>query len=137
MDEASGILFLDSPLDREIRSSYTLRARVTDRGSPRPLSSVCTVSVSVLDINHDPPVFQRREYAATVPEDISVGTQVLRVQALSREAESGDHITYSIVNGNERGAFSVDPRTGQHGGLKHSFSDSLAGGEACGREIWL
>ncbi|XP_037388733.1 protocadherin Fat 1a isoform X4 [Pygocentrus nattereri] len=112
VDEVSGVLFLDSALDRELRSSYTLRARVSDRGSPRSLSSTCTVAVSVLDINHDPPVFQHREYAATVPEDVTVGTQVLRVQALSRDAESGDHITYSIVNGNERGAFSMDPRTG-------------------------
>uniref|UniRef100_A0A3B1ITV3 FAT atypical cadherin 1a n=1 Tax=Astyanax mexicanus TaxID=7994 RepID=A0A3B1ITV3_ASTMX len=112
VDEASGVLFLDSALDREIHSSYTLRARVSDRGSPRPLSSVCTVSVSVLDINHDPPVFQRREYTAALPEDVTVGTQVLQVQAVSRDAENGDHITYSIVNGNERGAFSVDPHTG-------------------------
>uniref|UniRef100_A0A8B9HJS1 FAT atypical cadherin 1a n=1 Tax=Astyanax mexicanus TaxID=7994 RepID=A0A8B9HJS1_ASTMX len=112
VDEASGVLFLDSALDREIHSSYTLRARVSDRGSPRPLSSVCTVSVSVLDINHDPPVFQRREYTAALPEDVTVGTQVLQVQAVSRDAENGDHITYSIVNGNERGAFSVEPHTG-------------------------
>ncbi|XP_066515899.1 protocadherin Fat 1a isoform X2 [Hoplias malabaricus] len=112
VDEESGVLFLDGTLDRELKSSYTLRARVSDRGSIRLLSSVCTISVSVLDINHDPPVFQRREYGAAVPEDVAVGTQVLKVQAVSRDTEAGNHITYSIVNGNERGAFSVDPNTG-------------------------
>uniref|UniRef100_A0A671N4Q7 Protocadherin Fat 1-like n=1 Tax=Sinocyclocheilus anshuiensis TaxID=1608454 RepID=A0A671N4Q7_9TELE len=112
IDEETGVVLLDRPLDRELQSLYTLRARVTDRGSPRRLSSLTTVSVSILDINDNPPVFERREYTATIAEDILVGTQVLRVHAASRDTEAGAEITYSIINGNERGAFRVDPHTG-------------------------
>uniref|UniRef100_A0A8C1G6P9 FAT atypical cadherin 1a n=1 Tax=Cyprinus carpio TaxID=7962 RepID=A0A8C1G6P9_CYPCA len=112
IDEETGVVRLDHPLDRELQSLYTLRARVTDRGSPRRLSSLTTVSVSILDINDNPPVFERREYTATIAEDIPVGTQVLQVHAASRDTEEGAEITYSIINGNERGAFRVDPHTG-------------------------
>ncbi|XP_063075464.1 protocadherin Fat 1a isoform X1 [Engraulis encrasicolus] len=112
VDERSGLLRLEQPLDRELRSVYTLRARATDMGSPRRLSSLCDVSVSVLDINDDPPVFERREYAATLAEDVTVGTQVLRVHATSREREGASEITYGIVSGNERGVFRVEPSTG-------------------------
>uniref|UniRef100_A0A672QZX2 Protocadherin Fat 1-like n=1 Tax=Sinocyclocheilus grahami TaxID=75366 RepID=A0A672QZX2_SINGR len=112
IDEETGVVHLDRPLDRELQSLYTLRARVTDRGSPRRLSSLTTVSVSILDINDNPPVFERREYTATIAEDILVGTQVLRVHAASRDTEAGAEITYSIINGNERGAFRIDPHTG-------------------------
>uniref|UniRef100_A0A8C2GLM8 FAT atypical cadherin 1a n=1 Tax=Cyprinus carpio TaxID=7962 RepID=A0A8C2GLM8_CYPCA len=112
IDEETGVVRLDHPLDRELQSLYTLRARVTDRGSPRRLSSLTTVSVSILDINDNPPVFERREYTATIAEDIPVGTQVLQVHAASRDTEKGAEITYSIINGNERGAFRVDPHTG-------------------------
>lgn len=112
IDEHSGVLRLATPLDRELRPSYTLRARATDRGWPRPLSTVCSVTVSVLDLNDDPPVFQRRDYVATISEDVAAGTQVLRVHAASRDAEA--QISYAIVDGNERDAFSVDTRTGKH-----------------------
>uniref|UniRef100_A0A8C1V9Y8 FAT atypical cadherin 1a n=1 Tax=Cyprinus carpio TaxID=7962 RepID=A0A8C1V9Y8_CYPCA len=117
IDEETGIVHLDRPLDRELQSLYTLRASATDRGSPQRLSSITTVSVSILDINDNPPVFERREYTATVAEDILVGTQVLRVHAASRDTEAGAEITYAIINGNERGAFRVDPHTGKHSSL--------------------
>lgn len=112
IDERSGIVSLERPLDREVQAVYELRARATDQGSPRRLSSLSQVVVSVLDINDNPPVFEHREYVATVPEDVGVGTQVLRVQAASRDIEANGEISYTIISGNEHGMFSVDPRTG-------------------------
>ncbi|XP_062333238.1 protocadherin Fat 1a isoform X1 [Osmerus eperlanus] len=112
IDERSGVVTLERPLDREVQAVYELRARATDQGSPRRLSSLSQVTVSVLDINDNPPVFERREYVATVAEDIAVGTQVLRVLAASRDIEANGEIGYAIVSGNEHGMFSVDPKTG-------------------------
>lgn len=109
--EQSGVISLERPLDRELQSTYELRALASDRGSPR-LSSVCQVVVSVLDINNNPPVFEHREYTATVSEDVTVGTQLLRVQAASRDTEANGEISYGIISGNEHGLFRVDPRTG-------------------------
>lgn len=111
MDEHSGLLRLQRPLDRTAQASYTLTARAVDQGVRR-LSSVCHVSVSVMDINNNPPVFERREYSLAVPEDVSVGTQVLRVFAARRDTEAAGEVTYAIVSGNERGVFSVEPQTG-------------------------
>ncbi|XP_061882625.1 protocadherin Fat 1a isoform X3 [Entelurus aequoreus] len=111
IDELTGIISLERPLDREVQAAYELKARASDKGSLR-LSSVCHVVVSVLDINDNPPVFEHREYTATVSEDVAVGTQVLRVQAASRDIEANGEIAYSIISGNEHGMFSVDPHTG-------------------------
>ncbi|KAM9314190.1 protocadherin Fat 1a isoform 2-T2 [Pholidichthys leucotaenia] len=111
IDEQSGVISLERPLDREVQSVYELQARASDQGAPR-LSSLCQVVVSVLDINDNPPVFEHREYTAAVSEDLAVGTQVLRVQAASRDADANGEITYSIISGNEHGMFSVDPNTG-------------------------
>ncbi|XP_046699501.1 protocadherin Fat 1a isoform X1 [Silurus meridionalis] len=110
IDEHSGVLRLAMPLDRDLRPTYTLRARATDRGWPRSLSAVCSVTISVLDLNDDPPVFQHREYPVTIPEDVAVGTQVQHVHAASRDAET--QISYAIVDGNEKGMFRVDEHTG-------------------------
>ncbi|XP_048851790.1 protocadherin Fat 1a isoform X3 [Brienomyrus brachyistius] len=112
IDEHSGLLRLQRPLDRAAQAAYTLIARAVDQGVQRRLSAVCHVAVSVMDINNNPPVFERREYTAAVPEDVSVGTQVLRVFAARRDSEASSEITYAIVSGNEHGMFSVDPQTG-------------------------
>lgn len=111
IDEHTGVISLERPLDREVQSTYELKARASDQGSPR-LSSLCQVVISVLDINDNPPVFEHREYTTTVSEDVAVGTQLLRVQAASRDMEANGEISYSIISGNEHGMFSVDPRTG-------------------------
>ncbi|KAM4594935.1 protocadherin Fat 1a isoform 6-T10 [Fundulus diaphanus] len=111
IDEQTGVITLERPLDREVQSVYHLKARASDQGSPR-YSSLCEVVVSVLDINDNPPVFEHREYTASLSEDVAVGTQVVRVQAASRDADANGEISYSIISGNEHGMFSVDPRTG-------------------------
>ncbi|XP_018591317.2 protocadherin Fat 1a isoform X3 [Scleropages formosus] len=112
IDERSGLVRLQKSLDRELQAEYELTARATDQGTPQRMSSVCRVAVSVLDINDNPPVFERHEYVATVPENIAVGTQILRVFAASRDVEANGEISYSIVSGNEHGMFRVDSQTG-------------------------
>ncbi|XP_056442395.1 protocadherin Fat 1a isoform X2 [Gadus chalcogrammus] len=112
IDERTGVVSLEKVLDREVQAVYELRARAADQGSPRRLSALCTVVVSVLDINDNPPVFEHREYVATLAEDVAAGTQVLRVQASSRDADAAGQISYGIISGNEHGMFSVDPLSG-------------------------
>ncbi|KAG8453727.1 hypothetical protein GDO86_000378 [Hymenochirus boettgeri] len=112
IDELSGIISLEKPLDRELQSLYTLTVKATDQGLPRKLSSLASVAVSVLDINDNPPVFEHREYGSSLSEDVGVGTEVLQVYATSRDIEANAEITYKIVSGNEHGKFSINPATG-------------------------
>ncbi|KAG8592191.1 hypothetical protein GDO81_000433 [Engystomops pustulosus] len=112
IDEMSGIISLEKPLDRETQAIYTLTVKATDQGLPKKLSSVANVLVSVLDINDNPPVFEHREYVATLPEDIEVGTEVLQVYATSRDIEANAEISYQIISGNEHGKFSINQATG-------------------------
>lgn len=112
IDKLSGIITLEKPLDRETQAVYMLAVKATDQGSSRKKSSVCNITVAVLDINDNPPVFEHREYIATVSEDVAVGTELLQVYATSRDIETNAEITYSIITGNEHGKFSIDLQTG-------------------------
>ncbi|XP_002940912.2 protocadherin Fat 1 isoform X3 [Xenopus tropicalis] len=112
IDELSGIISLEKPLDRELQAVYTLTVKATDQGLPRKLSSVASVVVSVLDINDNPPVFEHREYGSSLTEDAPVGTEVLQVYATSRDIEVNAEITYKIISGNEHGKFTINPVTG-------------------------
>ena len=112
INEFSGIIQLEKPLDRELQAVYTLTLKAVDHGLPRRLTATGTIVLSVLDINDNPPVFEYREYGATVSEDILIGTEVLQVYAASRDIEANAEITYSIIRGNEHGKFSIDSKTG-------------------------
>lgn len=112
IDASSGIIILEQPLDREQQPSYNISVQATDQSPGRALSSLTTVTITVLDINDNPPVFERRDYLVTVPEDTSPGTQVLTVFATSKDIGTNAEITYLIRSGNEQGKFRINPRTG-------------------------
>ncbi len=75
------------------------------------------LTILVLDVNDNAPVFQRRDYAVTVPEDVAVGTEVLRVLATSVDIGPNADITYNIRSGNELGKFSIDRNLGEQRSL--------------------
>ncbi|XP_030622122.1 protocadherin Fat 2 [Chanos chanos] len=112
LDETSGILRLERSLADEDQSTFDLKVKATDRGLPRHLSSVATVTVHVVDLSDYQPVFHSSEYAAQIPESTPVGTEVLSVSASTREGTGNEPVVYSIVSGNEDGKFLINPVTG-------------------------
>ncbi|KAG7246357.1 hypothetical protein CRUP_017670, partial [Coryphaenoides rupestris] len=111
IDGATGVLALERPLDREVQPAYLVAVRAADQGSPR-LTSLVNVTVTVLDVNDNPPVFERRDQLASVREDVAVGTEVLRVYAASKDIGTNAEITYSIRSGNEHAKFHIHTLTG-------------------------
>lgn len=71
------------------------------------------MNILVLDVNDNAPLFQRRDYGVTVPEDVAVGTEVLRVLATSVDIGLNGEITYRIRSGNELGKFTMDRTSGE------------------------
>lgn len=77
-----GLLRVSGSLDREKRSNYTLEITAKDRGDP-PRSSSTIISVTVLDENDNSPVFEPRQYFATIAENASIGASVLQVSKIA------------------------------------------------------
>ncbi|XP_050796172.1 protocadherin Fat 3 isoform X4 [Gopherus flavomarginatus] len=112
VDRSSGIIILEHPLDRELQPSYNISVKASDQSLVLSLSSFATVTITVLDINDNPPVFERRDYLVTVPEDTSPGTKILAVFATSKDIGTNAEITYLIRSGNEKGKFRINSKTG-------------------------
>ncbi|XP_011878670.1 PREDICTED: protein dachsous-like [Vollenhovia emeryi] len=112
-----GVLYLDlqiaGSLDREARPRYHLVIEALDGGTP-PLRSRLTVNVTVQDVNDNPPIFNQTRYVASVPENATVGTPVLAVNASDADAGDNGRIEYSINRrqSDREEMFRVDPATG-------------------------
>lgn len=114
INPSSGVVFLEKPLDREIQDSYRVRVQAADQtGAASSLSTQVDLIVMVLDVNDNPPIFQKQDYAVTVPEDVAVGTELLRVFASSKDIGVNAEIYYSISTGNELGKFDIDRAKGK------------------------
>ncbi|OXB67230.1 hypothetical protein ASZ78_015871 [Callipepla squamata] len=112
INNSTGWIVVASELDREAVDFYSFGVEAQDQGSP-PMASSASVSVTVLDVNDNSPEFTQREYSARLNEDAAVGTSVLTVSAVDRDANSV--ITYQISSGNTRNRFSITSQSG--GGL--------------------
>lgn len=75
IDARSGHLVLSRHLDYETAQRHSLIVTATDGGLP-PLSADLTILVDVQDVNDNPPVFERDEYAVNVSESRAINSQV-------------------------------------------------------------
>ncbi|NWX03777.1 CELR2 protein, partial [Caloenas nicobarica] len=112
INNSTGWIVVASELDREAVDFYSFGVEAQDQGNP-PMASSASVSVTILDVNDNSPEFTQREYGARLNEDAAVGTSVLTVSAVDRDANSV--ITYQISSGNTRNRFSITSQSG--GGL--------------------
>lgn len=75
VDPRLGHLTLARPLDYETAQRHSLVVTASDQGRP-PLSSNLTLVIDVQDVNDNPPVFERTDYAVRVPESLPLNSQV-------------------------------------------------------------
>ncbi|XP_030238562.1 protein dachsous [Drosophila navojoa] len=97
IDARSGHLVLSRHLDYETAQRHSLIVTATDGGLP-PLSADLTILVDVQDVNDNPPVFERDEYAVNVSESRAVNAQIIQVNASDLDTGNNARITYRIVD---------------------------------------
>lgn len=106
----TGAITTTKPLDREIVPAYLLTVTARDGGIP-PLSDTTDVEISVTDVNDNAPVFEAPQYQGSIPEDVLVGTSVLRVSATDADTDLNGRVRYALEDDGD-GAFAVDSTTG-------------------------
>ncbi|XP_035522449.1 protocadherin-16 [Morone saxatilis] len=104
----TGSLSILKALDREEQEVFNLTIVAEDHGIPQ-LSTSQVLSVQVIDVNDEAPVFQRAESEVQVMENQGPGTTVLTVTATDRDQGSNGQVTYGGVT--EEG-FIINPVTG-------------------------
>ncbi|XP_066580030.1 cadherin EGF LAG seven-pass G-type receptor 1 isoform X2 [Amia ocellicauda] len=107
IEQYSGIIRTARKLDRENVPVYNLKAYAVDKGVP-PLKAAVDIQISVLDINDNPPVFEKDEFDIYVEENSAVGSIVARITATDPDEGTNAQIMYQIVEGNIPEVFQLD-----------------------------
>nr|CAD7262840.1 unnamed protein product [Timema shepardi] len=95
IDPRQGHITLSRPLDYETTQRHSLVLTASDSGDP-PRSANLTVLVEVQDVNDNPPVFERMEYAISVLESLPVNSQVIQVTAVDLDTGNNARLTYRL-----------------------------------------
>ncbi|XP_062870794.1 cadherin-related tumor suppressor, partial [Trichomycterus rosablanca] len=115
-------MILQKPLDRENQNQMSLTLTATDGGEP-PMSGTVQIHVSVLDVNDNAPVFDHKNYKATVTENSPKGFELITVRAFDNDEGPNGLISYDISNVIDlNDAFVINPKSGQlyvHGSIDY------------------
>ncbi|XP_023814939.1 protocadherin alpha-5-like [Oryzias latipes] len=92
----SAELVLKKALDREKEPVITLMLTAVDGGKP-PRSGSLALTVNVVDVNDNTPVFSRSLYKARIKENAKPGTLVVKLNATDLDAGTHGKIRYFLV----------------------------------------
>uniref|UniRef100_A0AAR2LYP5 Protocadherin-15 n=1 Tax=Pygocentrus nattereri TaxID=42514 RepID=A0AAR2LYP5_PYGNA len=107
---ADGNISTAVALDREQRGHYELLVEAWD-GAVDPRRTTLALSVSVLDVDDNSPVFSQPSYSVNLPENSPAGMAILQLSA--SDADLNSNITYRVRTEEARELFALDPVTGE------------------------
>ncbi|XP_039994496.1 cadherin-8 isoform X2 [Xiphias gladius] len=95
-------------MDREMREEYLVVIQAKDMGGHMGgLSGTTTVTVTLTDINDNPPKFSKSLYEFGIPENLPMGKMGGKVKANDRDIGENAKSTYSIIEGDDQGMFEI------------------------------
>ncbi|XP_078703598.1 cadherin EGF LAG seven-pass G-type receptor 2-like [Branchiostoma floridae x Branchiostoma belcheri] len=107
VDPESGSVLLNGSLDRETADIHLIVVQATDEGLP-PRSATATVSVHVIDVNDNGPIFTQVHYNVSVTENDD-NKLVLTVAATDADIGTNGRVRYSLIGADN---FTIGELTG-------------------------
>ncbi|XP_033993194.1 desmocollin 2 like isoform X2 [Trematomus bernacchii] len=106
-------------LDREVKDKYLVIVKIKDMdGATTGMSNTGTATITLADINDNPPTFTETSYAVTVPEN-GKETLILRIPIEDKDLINTPNwiSKFVIAEGNEQGNFRIDTDPNTNEGL--------------------
>ena len=111
LNTTSGQLTITPPLDREQVDAYQVVVEASDQGHPQQRASV-NVTVDVLDINDNSPLFSPSLFTFNITENNAGGAAIGTVTANDLDAGSNGRVRYRLVSSAQSSQFVLDPVSG-------------------------
>nr|XP_012805330.1 cadherin-8 isoform X2 [Jaculus jaculus] len=95
-------------MDREAKEEYLVVIQAKDMGGHSGgLSGTTTLTVTLSDVNDNPPKFAQSLYHFSVPEDVVLGTAIGRVKANDQDIGENAQSSYDIIDGDGTALFEI------------------------------
>ncbi|XP_029464034.1 cadherin-8 isoform X1 [Rhinatrema bivittatum] len=95
-------------MDREAREEYLVVIQAKDMGGHMGgLSGTTTVTVTLTDVNDNPPKFAMSQYQFTVPEDTALGDSIGKVKTNDRDIGDNAKSSFDIIDGDGMDIFEI------------------------------
>uniref|UniRef100_A0A4W3JU38 Cadherin 7a n=1 Tax=Callorhinchus milii TaxID=7868 RepID=A0A4W3JU38_CALMI len=109
VEPKTGIIRTALPnMDREAKDHYLLVIQAKDMvGQMGGLSGTTSVTVTLSDVNDNPPHFPRKVYQYNVPESLPVASTVAKIKALDSDVGRNAEMEYRIVDGDGLGIIKI------------------------------
>ncbi|KAL7848434.1 hypothetical protein AOLI_G00231530 [Acnodon oligacanthus] len=107
-------LVLQKALDREKQSAISLVLTALDGGKPQKTGTL-HITIHVIDVNDNKPVFNKPLYKVKIRENVAIGTKIMSLTATDLDEGTNGELVYSFfgrANAKTDGLFSVIPETG-------------------------
>lgn len=105
-------------MDREAKEEYLVVIQAKDMGGHSGgLSGTTTLTVTLTDVNDNPPKFAQSLYHFSVPEDVVLGTAIGRVKANDQDIGENAQSSYDIVDGDGTALFEITSDTQAQDGV--------------------
>ena len=111
----SGDIILNRVLDREEKEHYMLRVLASDDGFPsRTCSNGTIVSITVLDVNDNVPMFEHPQYSESIHENVNPQLSVVVATVKANDPDLGEagKVVYQMTSSVGL-PFKIDNGTGQ------------------------
>ncbi|XP_073477075.1 protocadherin gamma-C5-like isoform X11 [Aquarana catesbeiana] len=108
-------LILEKVLDREEKQEHNLILTAIDGGEPAR-SGTCHITIKVLDINDNPPIFNQSVYKIKLKENFPLNTIVLSLNATDLDEGANGEIQYyfdSHTSDSSRQLFDLSKHSGE------------------------
>lgn len=117
INAVSGEIVTERVFDRDEPSrekEVYITVRATDNGRP-VLDDVCTFKVIILDINDNPPVFDKSKYEEAMSEDLKPGMVIPNLRITASDLDDGKNsiVEYRIKKDKDYSYFDIDKDSGR------------------------
>ncbi|XP_061522825.1 cadherin-6-like [Phycodurus eques] len=109
IDPETGLIKTALPgMDREVKEKYQVVIQAKDMaGQMGGLSGTTTVSITLADVNDNPPRFTKTLYEFKVPETTALGSVVGVIRAMDNDIGESAEMDYRIIGSDGPGMFDI------------------------------
>ncbi|XP_072928982.1 cadherin EGF LAG seven-pass G-type receptor 3 isoform X2 [Hemitrygon akajei] len=112
IDSITGVIEVVTSLDFEVEREYALRVRAQDAGRPPLSNNTGMISIQLVDVNDNTPIFVSTPFQVSVLENAPLGHSVIHIQAVDADYSENARLEYRLIDTVPDSPFVINSGTG-------------------------